>query len=84
MTLLNKARAVRAALMGPLAEAPECKLAGDSDHGVAASFVETTCNAYAERIAIVMEAGDISESEARRIAEAEIGAAFVDQFIEGS
>ena len=37
---------------------------------------------YAERIKIVMEAGDIGEAEARR-AEAEIGRRFVKTFILG-
>lgn len=53
-------------------------------HDSMSQRIADLADAYAERIAVVMEAGDISESEARRIAEAEIGAAFVDQFIEGS
>ena len=54
--------------------------AGDSD---LAQRVADLADAYAERIAIVLEAGDICESEARRIAEAEIGAAFVRAFLPG-
>lgn len=38
-------------------------------------------HAYAERVAIVMEAGDIGEFEACRISEAEIGRRFVEEFI---
>lgn len=48
-----------------------------------AQRVADLADAYAERIAIVMEAGDIGESEALRIAEAEIGAAFVRAFLPG-
>lgn len=40
-------------------------------------------DAYQERIAICLEAGAIGEAEARRIAEAEIGAAFVRAFLPG-
>jgi hypothetical protein len=40
-------------------------------------------DAYHERIAIVLEAGDIGEAEARRIAEAEIGAAFARVLLPG-
>ncbi len=45
--------------------------------------VADLADTYAERIAIVMEAGDIGEAEARRIAEAEIGRRFVKTFILG-
>lgn len=41
-------------------------------------------DAFTERMAIVMEANDISEAEARLIAEAEIGQLFVQHFIEGT
>jgi hypothetical protein len=46
-----------------------------------AQRVDAIADAYAERIAIVMEAGDIGEAEARRIAEAEIGRRFVELFL---
>lgn len=46
-----------------------------------AQRVADLADAYAERIAIVLEAGDIGEAEARRIAEAEIGATFVREFL---
>jgi len=49
-----------------------------------AQLVADLADAYAERIAIVLEAGDISEAEARRIAEAEIGRRFVDAFRPGA
>lgn len=38
-------------------------------------------DAWHERVAICLEAGDISETEARRIAEAEIGRRFVETFM---
>ena len=46
-----------------------------------AQRVADIADAYAERIAIVMEAENISEAEARRIAEAEIGGAFLRAFM---
>ena len=46
-----------------------------------AQRVTDLADAYAERIAIVLEAGDIGEAEARRIAEAEIGRRFVETFM---
>ena len=48
-----------------------------------AQRVADLAEAYAERIAIVMEAGDIGEAEARRISEAEIGRRFVETFMPG-
>ena len=48
-----------------------------------ATRIADLADAYAELMAIVMEAGGISEAEARRIAEAEIGAAFVRAFLPG-
>ena len=59
----------------------------ETDQAVAfdavAQRVADLADAYHERIAIVLEAGDIGEAEARRIAEAEIGAAFVRAFLPG-
>ena len=59
----------------------------ETDQAVAfdavAQHVADIADAYAERIAIVLEAGDIGESEARKIAEAEIGAAFMRTFLPG-
>jgi hypothetical protein len=48
-----------------------------------AQRIADLADAYAERIAIVLEAGDIGEAEARRIAETEIGRRFVDAFVSG-
>lgn len=48
-----------------------------------AKRIAELADAYAERIAIVLEAGDISDIEARRIAEAEIGRRFVETFMAG-
>jgi hypothetical protein len=45
--------------------------------------VADIADAYHERIAIVLEAGDIGEAEARLIAQAEIGRRFVETFIPG-
>ena len=50
---------------------------------IVAQRVAGLTDAYHERIAIVLEAGDIGEAAARRIAEAEIGAAFVRAFLPG-
>lgn len=38
-------------------------------------------DAYAERVAIVLEAGDIDEADARRTAEMEVRNRFVDEFM---
>jgi hypothetical protein len=83
MTLLNKARAMRAALIPPMVEKTECETAGDRAHSHAASFVEAARDGWHERIAICLEAGDIGEAEACRIAEAEIGRRFVEAFMSG-
>ena len=48
-----------------------------------AQRVADLADAYAERLAIVLAAGDMGEADARRIAEAEIGAAFVRAFMPG-
>lgn len=48
-----------------------------------AQRVADIADAYHERIAIVLEAGDIGEAEARLIAQAEIGRRFVETFIPG-
>ena len=48
-----------------------------------AQRIADLADAYAERIAIVLEASDIGEVEARRIAEAEIGRRFVETFMPG-
>lgn len=48
-----------------------------------AQRVADLADAYHERIAIVLEAGDIGEADARRIAEAEVGRLFVEAFIPG-
>jgi hypothetical protein len=48
-----------------------------------AQRIADLADAYAERIAIVMEAGDISEAEARLIAQSEIGRRFVETFMPG-
>lgn len=48
-----------------------------------AQRVADIADAYAERIAIVLEAGDIGEAEARRIAEVEVGWRFVEVFMPG-
>jgi hypothetical protein len=48
-----------------------------------AQRVADLADAYRERIAIVLEAGDIGEADARRIAEAEVGWLFVEAFIPG-
>jgi hypothetical protein len=53
----------------------------DDAHESLVQRVADLSDAYAERIAILMEAGDISQAEARRIAEVEIGAAFVRIFL---
>jgi hypothetical protein len=49
------------------------------DHIV--QHITDLADAYHERVAIVLEAGDIGEAEARCIAEAEIGRRFVETFI---
>lgn len=54
----------------------------DDDHGgTLTQRVADISDAYAERIAIVMEAGDMGEAEARQIAEAEIGRRFFEAFV---
>jgi hypothetical protein len=60
----------------------EFRSRAEPDHHLAQRVADLT-DAYHERIAIVLEAGDIGEAEARRIAEAEIGAAFVRAFLPG-
>jgi hypothetical protein len=50
---------------------------------IVAQRVAELTDSYHERIAIVLEAGDIGEAEARRIAEAEIGRRFVEAFVSG-
>lgn len=52
-------------------------------HDDLAERIADLADAYIERIAIVLEARDIGEADARRIAEAEIGAAFVQSFMPG-
>jgi len=52
-------------------------------NGHLAQRVADLADAYAERMAIVLEAGDIGEAEARCIAEAEIGQRFVLAFLQG-
>lgn len=52
-------------------------------HDPLAQSVADLADAYTERVAIVLEAGDIGEAEARRIAEAEIGRRFVEAFMPG-
>lgn len=49
-----------------------------------AQRITDLADAYAEWVAIVMEAGDIGKAEARRIAEAEIGRRFVETFTPGA
>jgi hypothetical protein len=46
-----------------------------------AQFVEAAHDAYTERMAICLEGSDIGEDDARQIAEAEIGGAFVRTFL---
>jgi hypothetical protein len=46
-----------------------------------AQRVADIADAYVERLAIVMESGDICWSEARCIAEAEVGRRFVETFL---
>lgn len=54
----------------------------DADaHGCFNQRLSVLADAYAERIAVCLESGDIGEAEARRIAEAEIGRRFVEEFI---
>jgi hypothetical protein len=84
MSLLNKARAVRVALLESSTETlSDCAAIAERCHSSLAVFIDAECDAYAERIAIVLEAGDIDRADARRIAEADIGAAFVRTFLAG-
>jgi hypothetical protein len=53
------------------------------DSDIVAQRVADLRDAYHERLAIVLEAGNIGEAEARSIAEAEIGLQFVEVFIPG-
>ncbi|OYW52051.1 MAG: hypothetical protein B7Y80_20755 [Hyphomicrobium sp. 32-62-53] len=46
-----------------------------------AQSIADLADAWHERVAICLEAGDIGEAEARRIAEAEIGRLFVERFM---
>ena len=46
-----------------------------------AQCITDLADAYAERIAILLEAGDICEAEAHRMAEAEIGRRCVEAFM---
>ncbi len=52
-------------------------------HDTIAQRVADLADAYVERMAMCLEAGDIGEAEARRIAEAEIGRRFVEAFLPG-
>ena len=60
----------------------EFRSRAEPDHHLA-QRVADLADAYTERLAIVLEAGDIGEAEARRIAEAEIGRRFAEVFITG-
>jgi hypothetical protein len=45
------------------------------------SASQTSLDAWYERVAICLEAGDIGEDEARMVADAEIGLAFFEAFM---
>ena len=55
----------------------------ETTHDILAQRIADLADAWRERIAFVLEAGDIGEAEARRIAEAEIGRRFVETFMPG-
>ena len=46
-----------------------------------ATQIADLADTWCERVAIVLEAGDIGEADAHRIAEAEIGRRFVEVFM---
>lgn len=55
---------------------------GQADtHDNLAQRIADLCDAFQERVAICLEAGDIGEAEAHRIAQAEIGRRFVEMFM---
>lgn len=86
MSLLSKARALRQTNVGahmdgqaPAAAVGHCAASDDL-----AAFIEIARDAWHERIAVITaDAPDVSESEARHIAEAEIGRRFVEAFMHG-
>jgi hypothetical protein len=65
----------------PVLDDAEVRKIAASAWGYTDEHIADLSDAWCERFAIIMEGGDVSELEARRIADAELGAAFRLRFM---